>query len=264
MLGTIKGRFKLANISAKAADLLFPPHCPLCNEPTLEIHRLCDACWPELENLLAPFCDCCSEPLPPSPTGYDGPLMCGDCIGKPPAYSKLRAPLTYTPAARKLVLSFKRYGQDGLVNLFQPHIQRAASDLLPTSDLIVPVPLHWTRLWKRGYNQAALMANSLDLSQSSASLVVDLLKRVKRTQPQGKSSAVNRYANLKKAIEIAPKYQDLVVGKNVLLVDDVCASGATLSTCAKVLKRAGAQDVNCLVLAKSLRNTMSDSEELDF
>jgi len=185
-------------------------------------------------------------------------------LDKQPAYERLRAPLTYSPAARKLVLSFKRYGQDGLVHLFQPHLQRAAAELLPTTDLIVPVPLHWTRLWKRGYNQAALMANSLDLEKSPATLVIDLLKRVKRTQPQGKSSAKNRYANLKKAIEVAPKHQDLVRGKRILLVDDVSASGATLNTCAKVLKRAGAKDVTCLVLAKSLRNTMSDSEELDF
>ena len=190
--------------------------------------------------------------------------MCGDCLGRPPPYEKLRAPLTYTPAARKLVLSFKRYGQDGLVNLFQPHLQRAASELLPSADLIVPVPLHWTRLWKRGYNQAALLANSLDLEHSPATLVIDLLTRVKRTQPQGKSSAVDRYSNLKKAIEVSPKYRDLVVGKRVMLVDDVAASGATLTTCSKVLKRAGAKDVSCLVVAKSLRNTFNEEEELDF
>ncbi|MGB0844301.1 MAG: double zinc ribbon domain-containing protein [Alphaproteobacteria bacterium] len=263
MFGTIKARFNLTSTSSKVADLLYPPHCPMCNEPAMALHRLCDACWPKLEQHLPPFCDCCAEALPAAPTGYAGPLMCGDCLDREPAFDRLRAPLVYSPSVRPLVLAFKRFGQDGLVNLFQPHLQRTAAELLANTDLVAPVPLHWSRLWKRGYNQAALLANCLDFDGTPASLQLDLLRRVKRTKPQGRSSAANRYKNLSKAIAVVPAYKDLVQGRRVLVVDDVTASGATLNTCAKVLKRAGAAEVSCLVLAKSLRNAMYEDEEFD-
>jgi predicted amidophosphoribosyltransferase len=129
----------------------------------------------------------------------------------------------YDDASRRLVLRFKHDDRTEAASAFGRWMVRTGADLLTNSDVIVPVPLHWTRLFARKFNQAALLAHEIG-GLSGVDVVPDLLVRRKRTPPQGKLSALARQRNLQGAIVTKPKRKSLAEGKAVLLVDHVCTN----------------------------------------
>jgi ComF family protein len=114
------------------------------------------------------------------------------------------------------------------------------------------VPLHWVRLARRRYNQAALLANALSRI-SGVPAVADLLVRRRRTPSQGGLSAVGRHRNVQGAFAVGRRHADRVADRRVLLVDDVLTTGATVSACARALLRAGARAVDVAALAQVVR-----------
>src|SRR6516165_6683813 len=127
---------------------------------------------------------------------------------------------------------------------------RAGTDVLAGADLLVPVPLHWTRLFQRRYNQAALLAQAIR-SSGGPPVAADWLVRRRRTPAQGHLGPVARERNVRGAFAIRAGRS--FVGKRVVIVDDVLTTGATVEECARVLKRAGAASVSVLTLARALR-----------
>jgi len=180
-------------------------------------------------------------------------MKCGKCLQEPPLYQQTRASFKYDAHAKKLVLSFKHGDATHLAPLLGQWLYKAGMDLFPTTDCLVPVPLHWSRLLKRGYNQAELLAKEVS-KHTGVALYNNVLKRTRATASQGHLSAAEREKNVKNAFKIHPKNGKLIDGKNVLLMDDVMASGTTLHHCAKVLLKAGAKEVNILVLAKRTKS----------
>jgi ComF family protein len=179
-------------------------------------------------------------------------MLCAGCIREPPAFDRARAALAYDDASRPLVLGLKHGDQTHAAPAYARWLQRAAGPLLAEADVIAPVPLHRWRLWHRRYNQAALLALALGRA-GGVPVVPDLLVRRKRTPSQGGLNRTERRRNVRGAFVVRPGHAARVKGARVLLVDDVLTTGATVSECAKALRRAGAAAVDIAVLARVVR-----------
>ena len=242
-----------------ALDAVLPPQCLSCAELVSEPGSLCAACWARLRFIAAPLCGICGWPFDSDPTtgeaaGETSPagLICGACLREPPAFDRARAVLAYDDASRGLILGFKHADRTHGAPAFARWLARAGGDLLITADVIAPVPLHWSRLLARRYNQAALLA--LGLAKLSAKQAVpDLLIRRRATPSQGRLSRAERLRNVAGAFAVRPSRLAAARGRRVLLVDDVLTTGATVSACAKALRRAGAASVDVVTLARVIR-----------
>lgn len=175
--------------------------------------------------------------------------LCPGCAQHPPGFDRARAALRYDAQARRIVLPFKHADRTELAGALAPHMARAGAALLREADLLVPVPLHRTRLLARRYNQAALLARALS-RLSGLPALPDALARGRRTESLGTHSARERAALLEGAITVRPGRAARIAGRRVLLVDDVMTSGATASACARALKAVGATSVDVLVAAR--------------
>jgi ComF family protein len=234
-----------------ALDLLLPPRCLGCGGLVETQGRLCAGCWRGLAFLGPPVCRICGYPLPHALP--EAPL-CGACAAEPPAYDRARAALRYDDGSRGLILRFKHADRTDTAPAFGRWLVRAGTDLLQEADLIVPVPLHRLRFLRRGYNQAAILAHAL-ARESGVALVPDLLQRSRATRSQQGLSGRARLDNVTAgAFRIHPWHTRRVAGARVLLVDDVLTTGATVSACARVLRRAGAAQVDVLTLARVVRD----------
>lgn len=234
-----------------ALDLVLPPRCLGCGLAVEDPGRLCAGCWRTLLFLAPPQCRLCGYPLPHALP--EAPL-CGACAADPPAYDRARAALRYDDGSRGLILAFKHADRTDTAPAFGRWLARAGAELLAEADLIAPVPLHRWRLLKRGYNQAAILAQAL-ARETGATLLPDLLQRVRATASQqglgGRARLLNITAG---AFRAHPWHRRRIDGARVLLVDDVLTTGATVEACARVLCRAGAAGVDVLTLARVVRD----------
>jgi ComF family protein len=230
-------------------DLLLPHQCLSCNEMVGEQGSLCSECWGRITFPSAPYCDICALPFE---IDVGEGSICGACARQAPDFDRARSAMVYNDASRRLVLGFKHGDRTEAAPAFGRWMLRSGAELVANSDIIVPVPLHWTRLFARKFNQAALLAHEVGGS-SGVPVVPDLLIRRKRTPPQGKLSTSARRRNLQGAIAVKPNRSSFLRGKTILLVDDVLTTGATVSACARVLRRGGASNINVLTLARVVR-----------
>ena len=235
-----------------ALDLLFPPLCASCRTPVGEPYSLCAACWRAIQFLDGPCCAQCGYPFDFDPGAG---TLCGGCLARPPAFDMARAIMRYDDKSRDLVLAFKRADRLDLAPAFANWLARAGRPLLEEAELIVPVPLHPARLWQRRYNQSALLAQAL-ARRTGRPAELFVLERVRRTPSQGEMpSAKARRRNVLGAFHVVNK--DLLKDRKILLVDDVYTTGATLEACARALKRAKAQRIFVLTLARVVRPASS-------
>ncbi len=226
-------------------DFLLPPLCMSCDCPVGEHQTLCADCWKDVHFITTPYCACCGA-------SFDLPVeegtLCGGCLDKTPAYDLARAAFLYDDTSKGLILRLKHADQLHPVPALAKWLVRAGDEFWAETDLIIPVPLHRWRLLKRRYNQAALLARSIT-KRMDVPVEYDLLQRIKPTQSQGHKNRKERYENLRGAFAV--KAGADIKGKNILLVDDVLTTGATVETCAKVLKKAGAEKVFVVTLART-------------
>jgi ComF family protein len=194
-----------------------------------------------------PHCACCGLPFPYE-TGADA--QCGACLAEPPPYARARAVFRYDDASRGLVLAFKHGDRTHSAPAYGRWMVRAGAELLTEADLLVPVPLHWTRLFARRYNQAALLAHAIHAG-GGPPVAPDWLQRRRRTPSQGHRNAAGRTDNVRGAFALRPGRS--VAGRRLVLVDDVFTTGATVHECARILRRAGAAQVDVLTLARVVR-----------
>jgi ComF family protein len=176
--------------------------------------------------------------------------VCGDCARERPIWDQARAVLRYDKNSRRLLLGFKHGDRTHSAAAFGQWMQRAGADVLARADLLVPVPLHWTRLFQRRYNQAALLAQAVHAA-GGPEVAADWLVRRRRTPVQGHLGPAARERNVRGAF--AMRSRRSVAGKHLVVVDDVMTTGATVEECARVLRRAGALSISVLTLARALR-----------
>jgi ComF family protein len=236
----------LKKITTPVAEFLLPALCGVCHARVDHSGALCAACWQKLNFIAAPLCDCCGAPFSlPSEPG----LLCALCLTQPPRYSRARAALAYDEVGRKLISRFKYGDKLHLLPTFAPLLRRAAADILAEVDYAVPVPLHWTRLWWRRFNQSVLLAQTLGVPVNVTCLV-----RQRATKRQVGMSREQRLSNVHNAFKV----RGSVAGKTLLLVDDVYTTGATLEACCQALLAAGAKEVRVLTLARVIKPEQID------
>lgn len=232
---------------APLVDMVYPPRCPSCGEGIAAQEGLCTACWGALVFPGQPACALCQRPF-----GADmaSDAICAPCLANPPGHDGIAAGTLYNDASRRLVLAFKHGRRIALA----PMLARMAAARLPELEgewAVVPVPLHRWRLWRRGFNQSALLAREIARLRGQR-LLVDALVRRKATPMLGGLGRSARARALSGAISVHPRRRAQLQGARIVLVDDVITSGATTDACVRALKRAGAERVRIACFARVL------------
>ena len=212
---------------------------------------MCAACWRAVRAFTPPLCDVCGAPAPASTRAERGSRGCGLCAREPLAWvSRARALGPYDGALKDIVHGFKFRRCATLAAPLAHRLRERHRDVLERADAVVPVPLHPSRRRQRGFNQAHALAAHLGPP------VLPVLRRRRRTRPQASLGAASRHANVDNAFALCRRYGwwswRPVLGKTVVLVDDVWTTGATLSACARLLHEAGAADVRAIVVARTM------------
>ena len=226
-------------------NLCYPPFCISCRT-SLEQGWLCQDCLDSAVRIEAPFCQICSRPY----TGVFGaPFVCPDCEDHPPAFDCVATRYQASGIVRDLIHRFKYSGEFHLRNLLVNWLEEALSDPRVSTepfDSLVPVPLHPTRIRERGYDQIAALIGLL--AERTRKPVCLCLRRPRYTESQTRFSRKERLQNLQNAFEL--RKGTSVLGKRLLLVDDVLTTGSTLDECARVLKSHGAKSVRAITVAR--------------
>jgi ComF family protein len=227
-------------------DVALPPLCPACREPVGDVGGLCAVCWSKLGFITRPYCERLGIPF-----AYDpGPgILSMQAIADPPAYTRARAVARYDDVARALVHALKYGDRLDLAPTLGQWMATSGRELLADADALVPVPLHWRRLWARRFNQSAALATAISQA-SNVPVAATVLKRVKATPHQVGLSKAERAQNVQGAFRVPPAARAETAGRRLVLVDDVLTSGATVDACARALLRGGAVQVDVLVFAR--------------
>lgn len=246
---TLKSQVRLPALVTKAVDLLLPPRCIATGEIVDAPGLLSPAAWTKLAFIENPFCTTCGLPF-----AFEAPIgtVCASCIDLEPVFDRARSAVVYNDASRRLVLDFKYGDRLHFVETFIPWLMRAGENLLDEAELIIPVPLHARRLWRRRFNQSAVLAQALS-KRTGKPCLPDGLIRLRHTVPQKGLSRSHRMENVKNAFAVNGRYMAQLKGRNIMLIDDVFTSGATLNECARTLKKYGAACVSVLTLARVTR-----------
>jgi ComF family protein len=237
----------LLRIGRVVIDGVLPPRCLACNATVGEPDALCATCWNAMTFFAAPWCAVCGVPFA-HPMGAEA--VCGACASQKPHWDRARAVMRYDKHSRALVLSLKHGDRTHLARSLGQWMHRAGAELLDGADLLVPVPLHWSRLYARRYNQAALLAHAIHAA-GGPPVAPDWLLRQRRTPSQGRLGPLARGRNVRGAFALRAGRS--ISGKRLVIIDDVMTTGATAEECARVLRRAGAGWIGVLTLARAVR-----------
>lgn len=243
----VRGLTKTARALARfGLDLALPPLCPSCRDLVHSDQGLCAKCWSKLSFITKPYCERLGTPFPFDP----GPgTLSMNAIADPPAYGRARAAVRYDEVARALVHSFKYGDRMDLAPTLSGWMAQAGRELIENAEVLVPVPLHWRRLWARRFNQSAALAQIIG-QRLGRPVAAQALKRVKPTRHQVGLSQSERAQNVAGAFRAPPDERAEISRRKVVLIDDVLTSGATVDACAKALLRAGARSVDVVVFAR--------------
>jgi len=236
--------FRAAGLAA--LDAIMPPRCLNCGEAVERQGAVCGACFTGLNFITAPLCACCGMPFE---FAIDEGAVCAECASFPPPFTKARSALVYDEGSRSLLIRLKHDSTHGMP-AFGRWLARSGGDLLTQADMITPVPLHPWRLWTRRYNQSALLALALGKA-TRIRVIPDLLRRTRATPSQAGRNRDQRRTNVRRAFAV--RRPETVKDANILLIDDVYTTGATVAECARVLLAAGAARVDVLTLARVVR-----------
>ena len=249
---------KLPGLLRHTVRFFLPADCAACGIPLTDdpVPLFCAACWSTITPLALSHCSQCDRPLPsPVALTYSPTHRCHHCTVRPPSYAKAWTLYPYLPPLQDAICLFKYRGK---VSLAKP-LGRLMLDALPAAldaDLVIPVPLHPTRLREREFNQSLLLADQV-AKHTALPLSFTNLVRTVPSEPQSTLSRKERMKNLRRAFAV--RQPQSIAQKRILLIDDVFTTGTTVNECAKVLRKAGAEAVLVLTLARTIEsNVMPD------
>jgi ComF family protein len=221
-------------------DFALPPRCGGCGIIVDDIDSFCPECWRELD-FLQGGCARCGLPLQATDAE-----TCGRCLAKPPRLDRIRSAVAYGDISRSIAIRLKYGRKVGLARTMSRYMHGLIGDLPPES-ILVPVPLHRSRIWSRGFNQSAIVARDLS-RRTGLEVKVDALRRVRPTPALKGMSRNQRRRTVAGAFRVDAKAQ--LRGRTIVLVDDVLTTGSTANACARALKRAGAARVDLISWAR--------------
>ena len=236
----------MKKIKAHLSNFFLPPLCTSCHTPVNGHENLCASCWKNIDFICAPYCDVLGIPLPFDPGGK---TISAAALKARPAYDRARAVARYTGVFRHLIHALKYSDRHEGWRLYGRWMQQAGADLLDGVDILIPVPLNRRRLWFRRFNQAALLAEALARETGIATDPM-ILTRNRPTRSQVGLTLTERRRNVSGAFTLKKSAHARIDGANILLVDDVITTGATVEACARTLKKAGAMRVDIIALAR--------------
>jgi len=230
---------RVAKLKGIALDLLFPQYCVGCGR---EGEFLCYSCRQSLPRITSPLCPRCGRPQPSG-------ILCPGCVSWPAKIDGIRSPFRFDGVMRQAIHQLKYRNLRALAVPLAKLLRDYITNNPMPAEVLVPVPLHQKRLRERGYNQSSLLARELG-KLNNLPVVDDCLTRQRHTPPQARTSTVEeRRSNTANAFACRDcRLRD----KQVLLIDDVSTSGATLDACAAALKAAGATSIWGLVMAREI------------
>lgn len=232
-------------------DTLLPPTCAACGTEVMTEGAFCGTCFQTAHRIVSPCCHRCGVPL--ENEGLGGTQnCCAACHAHPPLWRSARAAFVYDAWSRRLILPLKYSDHTENAAVLARQMASAGEDLLRNATVVVPVPLYRARLWKRRYNQAALMAQGIS-RLAGLPCVVDALQRIRSTKALARLSAGEREREMEHAVRVRKGCGTRVHGQTVLLVDDVLTTGSTATACTAALMKAGAASVDILVAARTGR-----------
>lgn len=228
-------------------NLLLPLRCIQCGMILKNYEGVCSSCWPLIPFISKPYCACCGLPFDYE---IEEGALCGACSQESPSYTTARSVFIYTQESKSIILKLKHTDRTYTASLLGEWMTRVLE--FQEECLCVPVPLHWTRLFMRTYNQAALLAAHI-AKQKGWTYAPTLLLRHRRTPSQGRLSKKGRVRNVEGAFCVKSAKRSQLLGKKVLLVDDVFTTGSTLEACSKTLLKAGAKEVHVVTLGRVVK-----------
>ena len=229
-------------------NCFLPPRCQKCGCVLKDDTGLCFDCLEKINFITEPYCYKCGQPFE-FLEEKNGKFLCGNCLkSRRSLFRYSRSAFIYNDDSKDLVLNLKFKDRTDSANLLAKMMYVAGEDIFKSGvDLIVPVPLHYTRLLKRRYNQSALLAN--ELSKLSGIKCDNLsLIRHRKTRPQVELSGLERQKNVHNVFSV--KNETAIKGKRILLIDDVLTTGATLKECGLALKRSGSKTIDVLTIGR--------------
>lgn len=244
----------LSHLTTALRRLLYavlPTACAACKTPLDDDPEpfFCRTCWATVRPITGPACPLCGLPFASDITLTHSPgHLCQSCREQPPAFTRAWAGYLYEPPLQDAIRLFKYRGKVALAGTLGALLRESWRDR-PEADLLMPVPLHPSRLRSREYNQALLLADELNRALRLP-LSDDNLVRIRATPPQTELTRTERLTNLRRCFAV--QRPDAVAGRRILLIDDVMTTGATASECAKALRKAGAAEVYVGVLARAI------------
>lgn len=234
-----------------ALRMLYPPQCIGCGGLVQQDQGLCPSCFAETPFITGLVCDLCGISLPGV---SDAAVICDDCLTLGRPWCQGRAPVRYAGVARNLVLGLKHGDRHEVVEMAADWMVKSRPPALPDGAIVVPVPLHLSRLVARRYNQSALLAQSI-AQRLDLEFCPDVLMRRKRTSSLDGKSRDARFAEVADSISVRRGREGSLRDRNVLLIDDVMTSGATLAACAGACHSAQCREIFVTVLARVAKDT---------
>ena len=238
----------MVKVLKSVIEFLFPPACPLCDTPVSTHGELCADCWCAINWIDNPKCVKCGYPFP-ADLDLGGIPLCPTCASGNCELDWIRSACVYDDASRSAMLPFKHGGRVVYACFMSRAMMWALRDIDVDVDVVMPVPLANRRLFKRGYNQATLLARII-AKALGVKMDLDSVRRIYRAD-MGHKNARQRMENIHGVFRVIRP--DVIRGKRILLVDDVMTTGATFSELRRMLMRAGASAVYGVTFCRVVR-----------
>lgn len=234
-------------IAKQCLRFLLPQLCPICTSE-VTASGLCGDCWSSIKLISTSACLQCSTPFDYVPLL----TTCGNCLRQPPDVDQVVAAMVYDGFSRQMILGLKYGDRQDIAPILAKMMQAKSYPLIQDADFIIPLPLHPSRFFRRQFNQSAELTRYLlaPYPEMQGKFTTAIMMRRKKTAPQGRQTKKQRRDNLRNAFHVPESQKPALKGKNVLIIDDVMASGASINSAAACLKRAGVNTVSASVVAR--------------
>lgn len=241
----------LASLTQRVLHWIFPVQCACCGAELVDdrVPFFCRSCWDKIQPLGNPVCSRCGRPFASSTAlTYSPHHLCGACRLRRPAFTQAWSFYPYTPPLQDAITLLKYRKKVALAEALGELMLKVPLPFQQV-DLLMPVPLHSSRLREREFNQSLLLADRLN-RRLRLPVSYNNLVRLRQTPPQTELSRAARLKNLRRAFAVLRPQE--VEGKRILLIDDVFTTGTTANECAKALRKAGSLDVYVATLARTI------------